>query len=314
MNDEMNPRAVLGGNAPPDWAKLETQRLENEYVGFKNTLRDIVVQIDSLPESITDDPTALIAGGLIKRLSDLDKRIEQTRVVEVEPNLRRQNAANSFFNSMRRMIQPDDKKERIVKPGLIDQIQKLINEHQARKEAAERERLEQERLERERAARIAREAEEKRQREAAAAAREAQEKQAAADRARNAETRAQKQREADEAAAVAAAHAAEAKAAEVTAQAATDEAQAARIGTLASTADIVRTRGTTVDGGGVTLTSKKEPYCFMIDRTKLDPVKLFSRFTDKEVEKALRSWARDTDHRESMDGAEIGWKNVGVTR
>jgi hypothetical protein len=42
--------------------------------------------------------------------------------------------------------------------------------------------------------------------------------------------------------------------------------------------------------------------------------KLLPFFTDAEIEKALRQWAKTTGHREKMSGAEIGFRNAGVTR
>lgn len=310
-----NPRAVLGGNEPPDFAKLETARLIDEYRGFTNTLEDLATEAKAaIPAGVADDPTALRVGGVIKRFRDLSARLEQTRVVEVEPNLRRMNAENAFFNGLKKLIQPEDKQERRVSPGWIDKLQTLIDGYQARKEAAERERLERERIERENAARQAREAAERAAEETRKKEREAAEAQASADRARNEEIKAEKQRIADEAAKVAADTAARAKSAEQNAATATEAATDARIGTLVAPQDIVRTRGVTEEGAGVTLTTGKESFAYVIDRTHLDPKKLFPYFHEKEVEKALRAWAKATNHNEPMDGAEIGWKRKGVTR
>jgi hypothetical protein len=37
-------------------------------------------------------------------------------------------------------------------------------------------------------------------------------------------------------------------------------------------------------------------------------------FTDFELDKALRAWAKATGHKVPMPGAEIGFRNKGVTR
>jgi len=77
---------------------------------------------------------------------------------------------------------------------------------------------------------------------------------------------------------------------------------------------MTRVRGNDQSGAGVTLTTKQEPYAIMTDRYKLDMSKLLPFFTDAEIEKALRGWAKTVGHREKMDGAEIGFRNAGVTR
>jgi len=310
-----NPRAVIGGNEAPDYAKLETAHLADEYRGFTNTLSDLAAEAETaLPIGVADDTTALRVGGIIKRFRDLGARLENTRVVEVEPDLRRMNAKNAFFNGLKKLIQPVEKMERRTSPGWIDKLQAMIDGYQAEKEERERQRLEAERLAREAEARRAREAAEREAEEARKKAQVALEAQASADRARNETIRADKQRIADEAARQSAVQAAEAKAAEAKAATAVETAVDARIGTLATTADLIRTRGVTEDGAGVTLTGGKESFAYVVDRTKLNAAKLFVYFNDKEVEKALRAWAKATNHNETMDGAEIGWKKKGITR
>jgi hypothetical protein len=77
---------------------------------------------------------------------------------------------------------------------------------------------------------------------------------------------------------------------------------------------MARLRGSDQSGAGVTLTMKQEPFVVLVDRYQLDMRKLMPFFTDAEIEKALRAWARTTGHREKMEGAEIGFRNAGVTR
>ncbi len=50
------------------------------------------------------------------------------------------------------------------------------------------------------------------------------------------------------------------------------------------------------------------------DRTKVDMNSLRPYFTDAEIEKALRGWAKAHGHAIQMAGAEIGHRNKGVTR
>ena len=308
-------RADVGrnDNNAPDYAKIETERLVDEYKGLTNTLAKLTDEVGRVPE-IKDDATALRVGGLIKRFRDLYARFENTRVVEIEPDLRRQNAKNAFFNGHKKTIQPAEKSERRTSPGKIDFLQGLIDAYQADKEAKERARLAAEAAE---TARLAAEAQ-KRADEAKAEeerlAREAAERQAEADRARAPAQIEKKAELATKAGQEAGAGTGAAIGAQIEAEKASDKAQEARIATLAKGADIVRTRGVTDDGAGVTLTTGKESYAFVVDRTKLDPKKLFPYFNEKEVEKAVRAWAKATNHNEPMEGAEIGWKSKGITR
>jgi hypothetical protein len=318
MNDQTmladNPRAVIGSNEAPDFAKMETERLVDEYRGLKTTLDDLVGDAEKVPKIINDDPTALKTGAIIKRFRDLRERMENTRVVEVEPHLRRQNAINAFFKGLQKMIQPEDKSERRTNPGWIDKLQAIINAYQDRKEAAERERLAREAAEAERIAKEARDHAERARLEEERLQREAAERRAEAERARAPAQIEKKQEVAAQASQDAGAQVGVAIGAKIEAEQATDKAQGAYIATLAKPADIVRTRGVTEDGAGVTLTKAKESYAYVIDSTKLDAVKLFPYFTDAEIEKAVRAFAKATQYREKMDGAEIGWRTKGVTR
>lgn len=311
----INPREAIGGNvAVTDYAKVEQERLASEYIGYLNTLNELSAEAEAKDVAIDDDETALKTGALIKRLRDLDKRVEETRVVEGEPWLRRKNACDAFFKGLRNIIQPEDKRERQTKPGWIDRLQGRINVYQDRKEQAERERLERERLEQ---ARIARETAEKAERDRKEAERlkqEAEERAREAERARAPEHVARKTDIATEAAQAADAAAGDVVGSRLAAQQAAEAAHDAYIATLAKPADIVRTRGVTSAGAGVTLTKAKEPYAVVTDRNKLDKAKLWNSFTDDQVEMALRKWARATGHNEQMEGASIGWGTKGVTR
>lgn len=313
-----NPRETIGGNRAPDYAKLEQERLAEEYVGYSNTLDDLVQIAAGVDFPIQDDEKAderaLEIGATIKRFRDLDKRIEETRVVEAEPHLRRKNACDAFFKGLRNIIQPEDKRERMTKPGWVDRLQARINAHQDRKEAKERARLEAESRER---ARIAREAELKAQAERDAAEklrREEEEKRAAAERARKPENVETKTAEADQIGAFADAKEQAATVATIEADQAREAAQDARIATLAKPADLVRTRGVTQDGAGVTLTKSKEKYAIVVDRDLLDYARLSSFFTDDAVQTALNKFARATNYRVEMTGAEIGERTKGIVR
>jgi hypothetical protein len=300
LNTPIDTRVVPGSNEAPDFAKEVTDRIASEYVGLTNTLDELVNEMPKLPEQVKSDADALMTGALIKRFRDLDSRVDGVRVLEKEPYLRGGNAVDAFFFGLRDLIGKRNKSDRKAKDGYADILQARINVFQNEKIAAEQARLQAERVARERAEREARE-------KAAEEQRLAEEARLAAERARTAHTKAAK----DAAAAEQERIAAERKVAE---QRAAEAAEDARLASLAKPADIARVRGNAAAGGGVTLTVAQEPYAAVEDRTKLDWSKIAPFFTDAEVEKALRAWARTTGHRVQMDGAAIGFRNKGVTR
>lgn len=293
-----NPRAVPGSNQAPDYAQLETERLASDYVGLTDAFVTLKAEAEAFPRGVNDDAEALARGAVIKKLRDLDSRAEGVRVLEKEPHLRRGNAVDSFFNTIRDQI--GRRMGSRAKPGLIDLLQGDINEYQERKIAAERARQEAERREAERIAREQMELARKAEAEAA-------ERAAAVERARKAETQAARQAEAD-------AQQRAADLARAEAQRAAELAEEARLATLAKPAEIARVRGSDASGAGVTLTVAQEPYAILTDRDMVDMNMLRPYFTDAEIEKALRGWAKSTGHRVKMNGAEIGFRNKGVTR
>ncbi len=303
-----------------DYAGIETERLKDEYAGLGSTLERLRAEnaaIAEVPDDATGDSVAIALGGIIKRARDLKAEAENTRIVEVEPNFRRYQAGNAFFNSLKEAIQPEDRKQRRTSPGLIDDAQGKIAAHQDRKEARERARLaeeqrvaEQARREAEERDRKAREASEKAEREA----REAEERAARArteesKKAREAEADAARKRESDAAAA--------AMEAEVTADKAAEHHADSRIATLATSADIVRTTGSAPEGGGVMLTKATEKIAELIDRSELDDASkllLFEQATDAQVATMVSKFANATGHRTPLPGCLIQIRKKNVTR
>ena len=300
MIEPLNPRAVPGSNQAPDYAQQVTDRIAAEYAEITSTLDRLLEEAGEMPRVVDSDDTALMLGALIKRLRDTDSRIESVRTLEGEPYLRGKNAVDSFFFALRDKIGRRNKNDRAAKPGATDILQARINDYQERKIAEERARQEAARRE---AQRIAEEAARKAHREAV----EAAERAAAVERARKAETQAARQAEAD-------AQQRAADLAKAEADRAADLAEEARLASLAKPADIARVRGSDQSGAGVTLTVAKEPYAILTDRTKINLELLRPYFTDAEIEKALRGWAKATGYRIAMEGAEIGHRNKGITR
>lgn len=303
-----------------DYAGIETERLKQEYAGLPSTLqrlKDEAAAIPSVPDDATGDAVAIALGGIIKRARDLKAETENTRIVEVEPNFRRYQAGNAFFNAIKEAIQPEDKNQRRTSPGLIDETQKKIDAHQDRKEARERARLEEEKRVAEQARREAEEKARKEREAAEKAERERREAEERASRARTEESRKAREAEAEEARKREAEAASRAKEAEVTAAQTVEQHQDARVATLATSADLVRTTGSAPEGGGVMLTKATEKIAELEDRGELtDAAKLilFEHFTDEQVGMAIRKFANATGHRTKLPGCLIEVRKKNVTR
>ena len=296
MSNAENPRAVAGSNQAPDFAKQTTDRLAEDFGAVIQTVTDLLAEARELPKEVTTDEQALATGAVIKRLRDVDARLENHRVVEKEPYLRGGEAVDAFFNGQRDKIGKRNKRDQSARPGAIDVLEARNQAHMDRKLAEETARRELA------AQQTTREAETKRKAEETAR-RVAEDARLAAERARKPETTEVKTviaEEAEQQASVATAAAAVAD----------DAAQDAHIATLAKPADMVRTRG----DDGVTLTMKREPYAILKDEAKLDKEKLWAFVPLKAKEQALGAWARNTGHTVQMEGAEIGFRNKSVTR
>lgn len=300
LSTPIETRVTPGSNEAPDYAKQVSDRLVNEYVGLSATMAELIAEKATMPIPVTSDDDALLLGALIKRMRDLDGRIEAVRVLEKEPYLRGGNAVDALFNGWRDTLAKRNRNDRKAKNGHVDDLQDEINAYQEKKLAEER------------ARRIA--AEQDAARQAAEAARKAAEERAAAEAARLAAERARLPETTAAKTAVADQKEQQATVAEIEAQQAAEKLEEAQLASMARPADLTRVRGTTTGGAGVTLTTAQEPYALVEDRTKLNWAVLSVFFTDAEVEKALRAWAKTTGHRVQMDGAKIGFRNKGVTR
>lgn len=300
LTSPLNPTIPTGSNEAPDFAKQVNDRLTLDYIGLTNTLADLLEESTKLPEKVSSDADALLVGELIKRMRDLDRRVEAAREVEKEPYLRGGNAVDSWFNGMRDKIGKRNRNDRKAADGAADTLQGRINVFQEEKIAAERARRAAEAAAAEKAAREAAQ-------KAAAEAAAAEAARLAAERARKPEAAAMKE-------AVAAQQEQAAAVAQIAADDAAAHADDAKMATYAKPSDIARVRGGSGGGGGVTLTVAQEPYATLLDRSKVDMEMLRPFFTDAEIEKALRGWARTTGHRVQMPGAAIGFRNRGVTR
>jgi len=271
----------IGDNVNVDQAKIVTNRLELDYAESVKRVHKLCDEALAQPDVVLSDQTALQLGALIKRIRDHDRKLEAFRVAEKDPYLRAEQGVDTFFFSLRDLLTRRNKNDRAVKPGAADDLQARIDRWQDEKAAKEKARLEAERQ------RAEREAAEEAAKLAAAQA-EADEAARAASRARSY----QKKNQLAELARDASDREADAKAA----------------------ADLAAIRAEEANGGGVTLTAAREGYAILIDRNKLDLNAILPYLTDSELEKALRGFAKATGYVKQLPGAEIGFKNRGVTR
>jgi flagellar biosynthesis GTPase FlhF len=296
MLEQSNPRSVVGGNRAPDAAQIVTENLTREYNYLAEKVDALLVEARDALTEILEESDALSVGALIKRLKDADKQIEGLRELEKEPHLRSSNAVDQWFFALRDRL---GKRNRMGRPGAIDVLQNAVNGFLERKRAVEEARR---RAEAEEQARIARQ---KAQEEADARRRadEARERQERARKAETAATHAAAAERADQ----------EAAAAQAEADLAAERAEEARISALAKPSDMSRTRG----NDGVLLTQAREGYSILIDRRLIDAPTAFlllPYFTEQEIEKALRGYAKATNYSQPLPGTEVGFRMKGVTR
>ena len=290
----------IGDNIGIDQAQIVADRLALDYGESVKTVRQLRDEAHAQPGIVDSDQTALMLGAVIKRIRDHDRKLEAFRVAEKQPYLRAEQGVDTFFFGLRDSLAKRNKNDRAAKPGAADVLQNRIDTYQEQKQIAEQARLDAERREAQRLAAIEPARLRKLQEEA-------QEAERALARARSEASKAERAAEAAEAAR---------KQAQAQAEAdlAAGKAEEARLATLVKPAELVRVRGNDANGGGVTLTSAREGYAVLVDRNQLDIAALLPYFTDAELEKALRGFAKATGHVRQLRGAEIGFRQKGVTR
>lgn len=277
----------------PDYAAEETARLKHDFVNLDSEVAEVLDAARGLPPAVENIDIANDYTKVITRMADLDKKIETFRVGEGTPWLRRKDAVDNFFFSLRERLFRRKKTDKI---GGADVLQARLHDYNQRREREERERREAE-------ARAAREAEDKARREREAAERtrrEAEEKAARARKEENKEAAAKAAREAEEAAA------ALREKEEQERQRRLDAEDAAR----AKPADLVRER----HEGGAMNTMRQVPFVEIEDEMTLDPLALWPFVKSDAKLAALKAWAKVTQHKKAMPGAIIEMRNETVVR
>jgi hypothetical protein len=271
-----------------DFAAEESERLQRDYGYLDPAIEELSSEAEAFP-GISGDETEAKCMNLIKRMRDEKKRILGIHELEKVPHLRRGQATDQFF-----FLRADrlEKRSRTAADGHADRLNRMLTDYRFQKEAEKREAL---RLANAEAERIAREAEAVRLK----AVQMVEEARLQAERARVAIHK-QTKAEAAQQAALAESEAI------VAAQVAAARAEEARIATLVSSADLMRTR--TEDG---TLgTTVQEKFADVTDRTTLDLEALRPYFSPQALQQALNGYAQSKGY-SSDPSAQIKGANFG---
>jgi hypothetical protein len=286
----MNIASLAPTNEQPDYAAEVMGRLSKDYAILLETVADVLSRLRALPPTIEDENTLSAYASIVTEGRDLRKRLEVYHDHEKSPYLRGgQGCDQFFFGAIDKLGRRNPKNP----AGGLDIADARVDDFMQRKLAAERAKRAAEAAE---AARILREAEEK----AAAERRAAQEAIEAAARARKPEN-VEAHREA------AAGHAIAAQEATAAVTVAAERAEDARIDTLASAADLTRTR---LDSGALA-TMGQVPFVQIVDVTKLDMAALWPHLKEEHILMALKAWAKVKSHKTPMAGAVIEMRNKG---
>ncbi|HMH98992.1 MAG TPA: hypothetical protein VK577_20850 [Bradyrhizobium sp.] len=286
-------KSVISNNEVPDYAAEVMARLRKDYALILENTSNILARLRALPNPIEDEATLSDYSKVIVEARDLRKRLAAYHDAEKAPFLRGgQGCDQFFFGEIGKLGRRGDREP----AGGIDIADARVDDYMQRKLAAEREAREA------LAAIERRKAEEIRQREEKArqAALEASQRAA---RARNAETIAAHRAEADRQAIIAA----EERARQLVAD---QEAEDARIDTLAPAADMTRTR---LESGALA-TMNTTPFVQITDVTLLNKERLWPHLKEEHILMALKSWAKTTSHKTPMTGAVIELRNKGGIR
>jgi len=271
-----------------DFAKVEVERLKNEYGYVQESALRLIEQAKAITVIADNDDKSKVIG-LIKLLRDEAKRSTGLHEIEKAPHFRRGQGVDQFFFGIVDRLWKRDKKGN---DGEGDRLNKLLTAYDVRQLAIEEEKRKAAALE---AARIAQAAEAERLRKE----QEAEAARLAAERARKPDTTAAK-------AAIAAAAEEAAMAARVEQTATAAAAEEAYMATLAAPADIMRTRA--ADGSLATMA--KEKFVEITDRNTLDLNKLRPYLPADALVTAIRKYAESVsfsnDESVQIAGAKFG--------
>ena len=286
----MNIPGIGDNTQTIDFAKVEVERLKNEYGYVQESALRLIEQAKAITVIADNDDKSKVIG-LIKLLRDEAKRSIGLHEIEKAPHFRRGQGVDQFFFGIVDKLWKRDKKGN---DGEGDRLNKLLTAYDVRQLAIEEEKRKAAALE---AARIAQAAEAERLRKE----QEAEAARLAAERARKPDTTAAK-------AAIAAAAEEAAMAARVEQTATAAAAEEAYMATLAAPADIMRTRA--ADGSLATMA--KEKFVEITDRNTLDLNKLRPYLPADALVTAIRKYAESVSSFSNDESVQIAGAKFGT--
>ena len=90
-----NPRAVMGGNLPPEPTLPE--KLGVQHAATMAEVDALAVKANALPKTIKDEVQLGKLGDVVKAARGLTKKLDDARKTAVEPHLAAQRETNAFF-------------------------------------------------------------------------------------------------------------------------------------------------------------------------------------------------------------------------
>lgn len=248
----------LGHNVAPAAAQLITEQMARDYAELVNTKNELLATTAKFPTKVANKADLGTFSHAVVAMRDTVNRSKAFHKKEKEPYLRGGQAVDSFFF------------------GLNEELARRMSTLEAAVNAYQQAIL----------------AEERRQREIAnrKAQAEAEEARLKAERARKAETQAQRT---------------------VEANVAERAAEAAQEATQVSSAGLVRTR---FEESNTLVTMKQVAFAEVTDYTELPLELLRPYISQSALDSAVKAFARMTDHKTQIPGAKIGFKDDTVIR
>lgn len=124
-----NPRAVIGGNLPPDPIELLVQELTLANVDLIARGNALVEAVGRVPETISDDETAGKVADFIKQIGVTAKSAEDKRIEATKPHLDAQRAVAGFF---KKIAEPLDAAKKTLNGRLTAHLQRKADAERAR--------------------------------------------------------------------------------------------------------------------------------------------------------------------------------------
>ncbi len=131
-----NPRAVIGGNNPPDPIEMLVQEMTLSHVDLIARGAALVEAVRRVPETIDDDETAGKVADFIRQIGITAKAAEDKRVAATKPHLDAQRAVAGFF---KKISEPLDQAKKTLNARLTAHLQRKADAERAR--IAEEQRL-----------------------------------------------------------------------------------------------------------------------------------------------------------------------------